>query len=88
MRKKMTSDKEKKEEFKRRLSGELVNWKEFALYQMHIITQAEIREKEFCWESRYFYDRDEEANTAMGLDEEQREFVCDTYMEWLEKKGL
>ena len=79
---------EKKEEFKRRLSGELVDWKEYALYQMHIITQAEMREKEFCWESRFFYERDEAANKEMGLDDEQREFVCDEYMKWLEKKGL
>jgi hypothetical protein len=85
---KTVTDKEKKEEFKRRLSGELVDWKEYALHQMHIVTQAEIREKEFCWESRYFYERDEEANHAMGLTDEQREWVCDEYMKWLEKKGL
>ena len=85
---KTVTDKEKKEEFKRRLSGELIDWKEYALHQMHIVTQAEIREKEFCWESRYFYERDEEANHAMGLTDEQREWVCDEYMKWLEKKGL
>ena len=85
---KTVTDKDKKEEFKRRLSGELIDWKEYALHQMHIVTQAEIREKEFCWESRYFYERDEEANHAMGLTDEQREWVCDEYMKWLEKKGL
>lgn len=84
----MENKDEKKEEFKRRLSGELVDWKEYALHQIHIITQAEMREKDFCWESRFFYERDEEANVAMGLDDEQREWVCDEYMKWLEKKGL
>ena len=84
----MENEKKKKEEFKRRLSGELVDWKEYALYQMHIITQAEMREKEFCWESRFFYERDEAASKDMGLTDEQRNFVCDEYMKWLEKKGL
>lgn len=81
----MTNREEKKKEFKRRLAGELIDWKEYAQYLQHNLSQAEMREKEFVWESRYFYEQDKQLSEEMGLTEEEREYICDTYMEWLEK---
>lgn len=78
---------DKKEEFKRKLSGEFINWKEYALYQIHTVCEAEMREKEFCPESRYFYERDIESTKAMNLTEEQRDYVCEQYVEWLKEQG-
>jgi len=81
----MTDKDEQKEEFLRVLAGTNINWKEYAMHLMHNISMAEIREKEFVWESRYFYEQDEATNKEMGFTDEQREYICDTYMEWLEK---
>ena len=81
----MTS--EKKEEFVNKLKGEPVNWKEYSMWQIHMFCQAEEREKDFCWESRYFYNAEKVMNKAMGITEEQSEAICDEYMKWLEKEG-
>ena len=78
---------DKKQEFKRKLSGEPVDWKEYALYQIHALCEAEMREKDFCWESRYFYNQEQIMNEELGLTEEQRDAISDEYIKWLEEKG-
>ena len=54
----------KKTEFKRKLKGEPVDWKEYSMWQMHTLVLAEEREKDFCWESRYFYNAEQKLNEA------------------------
>lgn len=78
---------DKKSEFKRKLSGEPVDWKEFAMHHVHLLCEAEMREKEFCWESRYFYNAEVKMNKEMGLSEEQQNAVSELYVKWLEEKG-
>jgi len=74
------------EDFKHKLAG-TVDWKALAMHQMHLISQAEIREKNFCWESRYFYETDEAMIKELELNDGQREYMYEQYMTWLEEKG-
>jgi len=78
---------EKKEEFKRKLSGEPVDWKEYAMHHIHVMCEAEMREKEFCWESRYFYEQEKKMHSEMGLTEEQQDQITEVYVAWCETKG-
>lgn len=77
---------EKKEEFKRKLSGEPVNWKEYAMWQTHLFCEAEMREKEFCWESRWWMNAEKRMHKAMGITEEESEAISEEYMKWLERE--
>ena len=84
MLKKVTES--KKEDFKHKLAGSEIDWKALAMYQCHLLCEAEIREKEFIWESRYFYEKDKEMLEGLDLTEKQIERICDEYIEWLEVK--
>lgn len=79
---------EKKKEFKRKLAGEPVDWKEYAMWHIYLFCKAEEREKDADWESRYFYEQEKIMHEALGIDDQESEAIAQMYVNWLEKKGL
>jgi len=74
--------KDLKSEFKRKLSGEPVNWKEYAFYQIHAFVEAEVRERETNEESRYFMELEKAMHENMELTDEQVDAIGELYIQW------
>jgi hypothetical protein len=77
-----------KEEFTRKLRGEPVNWKAYAMYQINNLIAAEEREKERDENSRYFMDLEKAIHTDMELTQEQIDSIGELYIQWVTDKGL
>jgi len=77
-----------KSEFKKKLTGEPVDWQEYSYYLLHIIAQAEIRELDHSPQSRYFYDAMEEVEGELELTECEKEQLLVGWVRWLNEKGL
>lgn len=77
---------EPKQKFKRLLGGELIDWKEHALRLTDLHVKAELREKEFCPDSMYWYAETERLYKEAGYTEEQQDFLHEAYMKWHDEK--
>ncbi len=77
-----------KEEFTRKLKGEPVNWKAYAMYQIRNLIAAEEREKEHDENSRYFMELEKAIHKDMELTEEQIDSIGELYIQWVTDKGL
>ena len=77
----------KKEKFTRVLSGEPVNWKEYALYQIHALVKAEVREKENDKNTTFFMELEKTLHEDLELNEEQIDAIGLIYVEWAKTKG-
>ena len=80
------TEEDTRDEFKHKLAGTEIDWKALAMYQCHLLCEAEMREKEFIFESRYFYEQDKKMMEALGFTEMQINRICDEYVEWIEER--
>jgi len=71
-----------KEEFKRKLTGEPVNWKEYAFYQINALVQAEIRERENGGDVKFFSELERAMHKDMELTDEQIDVIGELYVHW------
>ena len=76
-----------KEEFKRILTGEPVNWKEYALNQVHALVKAETREIDSDKKSSFFMELEKAIHEDMELTPEQIDSIGQIYVEWAKNKG-
>lgn len=76
---------EPKQKFKRLLEGELIDWKDYALRLTRMMCEAEIREKEFCPDSRYFYQAMEKLYQEAGYTSEELDFLHAEFTKWYDE---
>ena len=74
--------KNSKREFKRKLAGEPVDWKEYAFYQIRAFVEAEVRERETNENSRYFMELEKAMHQDMELTDEQIDTIGELYVQW------
>ena len=77
-----------KDEFKRKLTGEPVNWKEYAFYQINALVQAEIRERENNGDVKFFAELEKAMHKNMELTEEQIDTIGELYVQWATENDL
>ena len=78
------TDRDPKEIFKEKLADTYIDWQQYCMMLIDVTVEAEIREKDFCQDSRWWYRRMIELDKH--LTDEQKEYFGDVYEDWIDKK--
>ena len=70
--------------FKEKLADTYIDWQAYACMLLDLMVVAEIREKNFCEDSRWWYDQMMELDKC--LTEKQKEYFSDVYEDWIGNK--
>lgn len=77
-------ERDSKEVFKEKLADTHIDWQEYCMLLIDVTVEAETREKDFCDDSRWWYNRMTELDQC--LTDGQQEYFGDVYEAWIEKK--
>ena len=78
------TERDPREVFKEKLADTHIDWQEYCMMLIDVTVEAETREKDFCQDSRWWYDKMTELD--QNLTKEQRIYFDDVYVEWIENK--
>jgi len=73
-----------KEVFKEQLADTYIDWQKYCMMLIDVTVEAEIREKDFCQDSLWWYNRMTELDKC--LTDEQQDYFGDTYQDWVDRK--
>ena len=77
------ADRNPKEIFVEKLSDTYIDWQTYACMLIDLMVEAEIREKDFCDDSQWWYRHMKELDTH--LTKEQRIHFDEVYEAWIER---
>lgn len=79
----MVTDRNPKEVFVEKLSDTYIDWQMYACMLIDLMVEAEIREKDFCKDSRWWYNHIKELDK--NLTNDQRIYFDEVYEAWMER---
>lgn len=76
-------DRDPKEIFVEKLADTHIDWKEYCCMLINLTVAAEIREKEFCEQSIWWYNAINEIDEKLTT--KQKQYFDQVFMDWLDK---
>lgn len=78
------NERDPKEVFKEKLADTYIDWQKYCMMLIDVTVEAEIREKDFCQDSRWWYNKMIELDKC--LTDEQQEYFGDVYQDWVDRE--
>lgn len=79
----MVTNRNPKEVFVEKLADTYIDWQTYACMLTDIMVEAEIREKDFCQDSCWWYNHMKVLDS--NLTQEQKEYFDNVYRDWIER---